>query len=67
MAITGHKTESIYRRYDIIAERDLAAARMDQYLTGVKHRTGTLLDTPECPLDSQVEETCFTSGRKLLN
>jgi integrase len=31
MAMTGHKTESVYRRYDIVSERDLfdAAARID--------------------------------------
>jgi hypothetical protein len=34
MAITGHKTESIYRRYDIVSHQDLtlAAARLDTYL-----------------------------------
>lgn len=33
MAISGHKTESIYRRYDVVAGRDLAdaAARMERY------------------------------------
>jgi len=34
MAISGHKTESVYRRHDIVAERDLtyAAARLESYL-----------------------------------
>jgi integrase len=38
MSISGHKTENIYRRYDIVAERDLfdATARMDQYFTSIK-------------------------------
>jgi hypothetical protein len=33
MAISGHKTESVYRRYDIVSSRDLkqAAARMTEY------------------------------------
>lgn len=26
MAISGHRTEAIYRRYDIVAEADLKAA-----------------------------------------
>jgi integrase len=41
MAMTGHKTESVYRRYDIVSERDLrdAAARID-YAAG--HKTGTI-------------------------
>ena len=53
MAISGHKTESIYRRYDIVAGRDLAdaAARMERYLETVKppedsKSLGTLLGTP---------------------
>jgi hypothetical protein len=30
--MTGHKTESVYRRYDIVSERDLqeAAERLDR-------------------------------------
>jgi len=60
MSISGHKTENIYRRYDIVAERDLsdATARMDRYFTLMKERSptqaesessdrlGTLLGTP---------------------
>lgn len=40
MSISGHKTENIYRRYDIVAHRDLAdaAARMDQYFRTIKAR-----------------------------
>jgi|GEM_PF-3466819 len=61
MAISGHKTENIYRRYDIVDERDLsnATTRMSEYLAAQKVRieneeekvdknaTGTLLGTPE--------------------
>jgi integrase len=34
MAITGHKTESMYRRYDIASEADLSGAgeQMERYL-----------------------------------
>ena len=33
MEISGHKTESIYRRYDIVSSRDLrnAATKMEAY------------------------------------
>jgi hypothetical protein len=59
MAISGHKTESIYRRYDIVAHRDLADAgtRMEQYFSAAKQemqeqkeqkeQMGTLLGTPD--------------------
>jgi hypothetical protein len=32
MGITGHRTEAVYRRYDIVSENDmkLAALRMDE-------------------------------------
>ena len=34
MGISGHSTESVYRRYDIVSPRDLklAAVRMETYL-----------------------------------
>jgi integrase len=33
MGITGHRTEAVYRRYDIVSEKDmqLAASRMDEF------------------------------------
>jgi integrase len=45
MAMTGHKTEAVYRRYDIVSERDLydAAARIDRLADGQKvlgHKLG---------------------------
>ena len=62
MSISGHKTEHIYRRYDIVAHRDLAdaAVRMDHYFGTIRAqgpkqaepkpeepgRVGTLLGTP---------------------
>ena len=38
MAISGHKTEAVYRRYDIVSPRDLklAAAKMENYLEGLR-------------------------------
>jgi hypothetical protein len=34
MAISGHKTESVYRRYDIVSGEDLASAgnAMEQFM-----------------------------------
>ena len=66
MAISGLKTESIYRRYDIVAQRDLvdAAARMEHYLEGFsKSGMGTLLGTPE----GKENRSCESDGEKLLN
>ncbi len=38
MAISGHKTEAVYRRYDIVSPQDLkiAAAKMEHYLHGLR-------------------------------
>lgn len=65
MAISGHKTESIYRRYGIISARDLAAAaRMEQYLEAAKNGgTGTLLGTPH----GEEEGSCSGDVPNLLN
>jgi hypothetical protein len=34
MEISGHRTESVYRRYDIVSKRDLmnAALKLERYL-----------------------------------
>jgi hypothetical protein len=69
MSISGHKTEQIYRRYDIVGERDLldAAARMDRYLGGAQSETGTLLGTPGTKSVRQGESDCSSNQPKLPN
>lgn len=50
MGITGHRTESVYRRYDIVSDRDLkqAATKLETYIgeqrgeNGNGHKTGTI-------------------------
>jgi len=48
MGITGHRTESVYLRYDIVSDRDLkqAATKLEGYLgeqrTNNGHKTGTI-------------------------
>ena len=41
MAIAGHKTEAVYRRYDIVAPGDLevAAAKLERYFQNQKGAT----------------------------
>jgi integrase len=38
MAISGHKTEAVYRRYDIVSPQDLkiAATKMEHYFEGLR-------------------------------
>jgi len=42
MGITGHSTEAVYRRYDIVSEKDmkLAASRMDEFFEAQRKETG---------------------------
>jgi hypothetical protein len=69
MAISGHKTESIYRRYDTVANRDLsdAAFKMEQYFSAMEKSLDTLRGTPE--KNPQAENTANTQilPRKSLN
>ncbi len=65
MGITGHRTESVYRRYDIVSDRDLkqAATKLEGYLGSQRtetedgHKTGTIgseswvpAQLPDCKL-----------------
>ena len=70
MAISGHKTESIYRRYDIVAHRDLTDAefRMERYFGTLKEDVkGTLTGTPETERQGKEENACTEKASKLLN
>ena len=60
MKLTGHKTESIYRRYAIVSETDLAeaVARVAKLHAPMQDssRTGTLGDTRNRVTRSRISE-----------
>jgi hypothetical protein len=47
MEISGHKTEPVYRRYDIVSPQNMkpAAAKMENNLEGLKSRATTAKTT----------------------
>jgi integrase len=59
MGISGHKTEAIYRRYDIVSSRDLheAGKRMERYLSGRDR-------TPEASTPDAIQHTTRTQPPK---
>jgi integrase len=59
MSISGHKTENVYRRYDIIVERDLSDAtkRMDQYFEAMKAQAAKQSETTNPDAASTLSDT----------
>jgi len=79
MSISGHETEHVYRRYDIVAERDLsdASTRMDQFFASMQEQSekkaekasanslGTLSGTPENSASTEMRESAPAEDPKL--
>jgi hypothetical protein len=66
MAISGHKTRSVFDRYNIVSESDLheAARRLNLYVESQESRSdGYSLVTVGAKLEARAEQP----GAKLLN
>ncbi len=59
MSISGHKTENVYRRYDIVVERDFsdATARMEQYFGSLKAQAESASNRSEREETSTLSDT----------
>ena len=70
MSISGHKTRSVFDRYNIVSERDLheAAARLERHVAELeKACDGHTLGTPGGISDKAEVNSNVKESRKLLN
>ena len=56
MKISGHKTQEVFRRYDIIDEADLIEAKRKLEKQSAPAETGTETSTPAQPLRANPSE-----------
>jgi hypothetical protein len=69
MSITGHKTESIYQRYDIVSQQDMSTARekMNRFFESQKAPVVTsLVTTKERSKLKLVENIGVGGGNRTL-